>query len=324
MNQSELAHGRTVHIMSYPGVSLLDLAGALDVFLAANYFADPSVRPYRISVLALQKNVEVLSGVSLDVVLLDDKTTVPDIFIVPGGAGIEQFCHEKDFSIFIKHATKAARLVSVCTGIFALAYGGFLDGKKVTTHWSAYDELARQFPEVNIERGPIFVRDGNLWTSAGVTAGIDLALSLVEEDLGHSAALVIARHLIVFLKRPAGQNQYSASLMFQSESSRFSDLHAWMTANIAEDLSVPVLAAYMNMSERTFVRNYSSEIGRTPKKTVEALRLEAARNMLVNSRRPLKEIALKAGLGSEATLIRLFTKALGVTPGEYRKNFGKT
>lgn len=313
---------KSIQFIIYPEVSLLDLAGPLDVFIAANHLAPPDKKPYSISILALTTTNEILSSFSVGAEVLQQETLPAHTLIVPGGPGIHNFCKEpKFFSHFVNHSDKANRLVSVCTGIFALATAGKLDGREVTTHWSAYDELEKKFPSVNVKRGPIFINDGNVWTSAGVTSGIDLALALAEEDLGHSAALEIARHLIVFLKRPGDQNQFSSSLTLQSKSSQFSDLHAWINNNLNADLSVPALADFMNMSERTFNRKYSENTGHTPSKMVELLRLEAARHLLATSNSPLKKIAQNCGLGNESTFIRSFIKKFSVTPKEYRDRF---
>ncbi|MCT9824885.1 GlxA family transcriptional regulator [Pseudomonas veronii] len=313
---------KSIQFITYPEVSLLDLAGPLDVFIAANYLAPLDQKPYSISIHALTKTNEILSNFSVGAETLQQETLSAHTLIVPGGPGIDNFCKDpKFFSHFVTHTNKATRLVSVCTGIFALATAGKLDGREVTTHWSAYDELEKKFPSVKVNRGPIFINDGNVWTSAGVTSGIDLALALVEDDLGHSAALEIARHLIVFLKRPGDQNQFSSSLTLQSKSSQFSDLHAWINNNLSADLSVPALANFMNMSERTFTRKYSENTGHTPSKMVELLRLEAARHLLATSNSPLKKIAQSCGLGNESTFIRSFIKRFSVTPKEYRDRF---
>ncbi|WP_279630136.1 GlxA family transcriptional regulator [Pseudomonas reidholzensis] len=241
---------------------------------------------------------------------------------MPGGAGIQAFCKDsRFFSHFVEHVNNAQRLVSVCTGVFALAAAGQLDGRTVTTHWSAYDELESAFPSVIVKRGPIFINDGHLWTSAGVTSGIDLALSIVENDLGHAAALEVARHLVVYLRRPGDQEQFSSPLALQSKSSHFSDLHAWLSNNLEGDLSVSAMASFMSMSERTFARRYTQQTGSTPSKMVESLRLDAVRHLLVTSNSPLKTIAKRCGVGSESTLIRRFIKTFGVTPGEYRVRF---
>ena len=313
---------KSIQFITYPQVSLLDLAGPLDVFIAANHLSPPDQKPYSISIHALNPTNEILPSFSVSAETLQPETLSAHTLIVPGGPGIHNFCKDpKFFSHFVNHADKATRLVSVCTGVFALAAAGKLDDREATTHWSSYDELEHNFPLIKIRRGPIFINDGNIWTSAGVTSGIDLALSIVEEDLGHSAALEIARHLIVFLKRPGDQNQFSSSLTLQSKSSQFSDLHAWINNNLNADLSIPALANFMNMSERTFTRKYSENTGKTPSKTVELLRLEAARHLLATSNSPLKKVAQSCGLGNESTFIRSFIKKFAVTPKEYRARF---
>lgn len=313
---------KLIQFVTYPGVSLLDLGGPLDVFIAANHYATPPWQPYSLSIIALQADTPVLSGFSLKAEPLEAETAPAHTLIVPGGPGIQAFCQDPGFSRFVEQTHTAQRLVSVCTGVFALAAAGKLEGRNVTTHWSAYDELERRFPSVSVKRGPIFINDGNVWTSAGVTSGIDLALAIVEQDLGHAAALEVARHLVVFLKRPGDQDQFSPTLALQAQSPQFSDLHAWMTAHLDKDLSVAALAAYMNMSERTFVRKYQAHTGHTPSKRVEALRLEEVRRLLVTSSSPLKTLAHRCGLGNESTLIRRFVKAFGITPAEHRARFG--
>jgi transcriptional regulator GlxA family with amidase domain len=217
---------------------------------------------------------------------------------------------------------KARRVASVCTGAFLLAASGALDGRRAVTHWSYCAELARRFPAVRVESDPIFVRDGSVWTSAGVTAGIDLALALIEEDLGHAVAIEAARRLVVFMKRPGGQSQFSAALAAQaSASGPFEALHSWMAAHLRDDLSVERLAERARMTPRTFARRYVDEVGRTPARTVSALRLEAASRSLAESRRPLKRIALDCGFGSEQNLRRAFMRRFGVLPLEYRERF---
>lgn len=313
---------KSVQFITYSEVSLLDLAGPLDVFIAANHFAHPDHPPYSLSILSLNPTTEIFSDFSLNAAILGPETPAPHTLIVPGGPGIHKFCEDqKFFTHFVKHIEKAKRLVSVCTGIFALATADKLNGRNVTTHWSAYDKLELDFPSANVRRGPIFIDDGDLWTSAGVTSGIDLALAMVESDLGHTAALEVARHLVVFLKRPGDQNQFSSSLTLQAKSIQFSDLHVWLNNNLTSDLSVSSLANFMNMSDRTFARKYREVTGYTPSKMVDQIRLEAARHMLVTSNAPLKTVATKCGLGNEATLIRSFIKSFSVTPGEYRARF---
>ena len=196
-----------------------------------------------------------------------------------------------------------------------------LDGHRAATHWSLCAELARRFPRVQVEPDPIFVHDGKAWTSAGVTAGIDLALALVEEDLGRAVALAVARYLVVFLKRPGGQAQFSAALALQDEG-RFDALHGWMAEHLSGDLSLHVLAGQAGMSERSFSRHYLEATGQTPARAVERLRVEAARNLLMDSRVPVKRVAQRCGFGAEETMRRSFLRLLAATPQEYRSRFG--
>ncbi|WP_458127681.1 GlxA family transcriptional regulator [Pseudomonas sp. Z2-11] len=313
---------KTIQFITFSQANLIDFAGPLEVFLTANHFSDPKAPPYKLSITSLDNTATLLDNADLHTTSLDWSTPVPHTLIVPGGPGIYSFCRNPRFnSIFKAHAEKAIRLVSVCTGAFALAATGQLKGREVTTHWSAYDEFEQSFPDVLLKRGPIFVNDGHIWTSAGVTSGIDLALALVETDLGHAIAFKVAKHLVVFLKRPGDQNQFSSSLDMQTKSGNFSDLHAWVNANLANDLSITVLATRMNMTERTFIRRYKTSTGLTPSKMVERFRIDTVRNLLISTDCPLKEIAYLTGLGHEAILIRKFSSFFGVTPNEYRKRF---
>ena len=221
-----------------------------------------------------------------------------------------------------RRARTARRTASVCTGAMLLAATGLLDGRRAATHWSFCEELARRHPAVRVEGDPIFVRDGDIWTSAGVTAGIDLALALVEEDLGPELALAVARYLVVFLKRPGGQAQFSQTLSLQAGDDRFGALHRWMGSNLSRDLSLPLLAERAGMSERSFSRRYLQATGQTPARAVERLRVEAARRLLAASRQPMKRIAGRCGFGSEETMRRSFLRVLAATPQDYRARFG--
>jgi transcriptional regulator GlxA family with amidase domain len=191
----------------------------------------------------------------------------------------------------------------------------------VATHWTRCAELAHSFPKARVEADPIFVRDGPIWTSAGVTAGIDLALALVEQDLGRALAMEVARHLVVFLKRPGGQAQFSTALALQGADDPFNALHAWATENVAGDLSVQALADHAGMSERSFSRRYAEATGLTPARAMERLRVEAARRLLSDTRLPIKRIAASCGFGSEETLRRSFLRLLAATPQDYRARF---
>ena len=244
-----------------------------------------------------------------------------DTLIVAGGFGVDPACDNDELVAWIKaRASAARRITSVCSGAFLLATAGLLNGRRAVTHWRRCAEFARRFPAVLLEPDPIFVQDGNIWTSAGITAGIDLALALIEADLGWQTALAVARHLVVFLKRPGGQAQFSATLALQHGEVRFERLHAWITENICEDLSVSSLAHAAGMSERSFVRHYRQTTGTTPARAVEQIRVEAARRMLELGL-PVKRVAAHCGFGSEETMRRSFLRLLGTTPQFYRERF---
>ncbi len=219
---------------------------------------------------------------------------------------------------------KARRIASVCLGAFVLAWTGALDGKRAVTHWRYCPRLQDGFPNIRVEPNAIFVQDGRVWSSAGVSAGIDLALAMIEEDFGHTIALDVARRLVVFLKRPGGQSQFSTVLAAQASDveGRFSALHAWIIENIASDLRVETLAERAGMTPRTFARTYVSRTGMTPANGVEALRVETAR-LLLESRQVggVVEVAKRAGFGDDERMRRAFLRHLGVTPSEYRRRF---
>jgi transcriptional regulator GlxA family with amidase domain len=220
-----------------------------------------------------------------------------------------------------QRASHCRRVASVCTGAFLLAASGLLDGRRVATHWTRCEQLARSYPALRVEAKPIFIQDGPMWTSAGVTAGIDLALALVEADLGRGVALEVARHLVVFLKRPGGQAQFSNTLALQQDDSRFGELHSWIAEHLTLELSIATLAERAGMSERSFVRHYRNETGQTPARAIEALRVEAARRLLVESPVAIKKVASQCGFGSEETLRRAFMRLVEITPQDYRERF---
>lgn len=214
------------------------------------------------------------------------------------------------------------RVASVCSGAFLLAKAGLLDGRRVTTHWASCDALQRRYPAITVDPDPIFVRDGNVWTSAGVTAGIDLALALVEDDLGPETALEVARWLVLFVQRPGGQAQFSAQLGGQlAERDALRDLQRWIADNLAGDLTVPALAERVGMSPRNFARVFQREVGATPAAYVEGVRLERARLALESTPATVEEIARHCGFGTVETLRRTFARRLGVSPSEYRARF---
>ncbi len=217
---------------------------------------------------------------------------------------------------------RARRTTSVCTGAYLLAAAGLLDGRRATTHWEQCGHLAQHYPAVDVDPDPVWVRDGDVWTSAGVTAGIDLALALVEDDLGPEVALAIARELVVFLKRPGGQSQFSGALSAQQASRpALRELQAWIPAHLGDDLSVAALAARACLSERSFARAFRAEIGQTPAAYVEKLRVERARALLEDGAESLEAVSQATGFTSPEVLRRAFHRRVGVSPAAYRERF---
>lgn len=313
-------------MLAYKSVQLLDVTGPLQVFASANELvaATGGMPPYALRVVAQRGGgVTASAGVELVAERLPPVGADIDTLVVAGGPGVEAAAADPALVDWVRERAKRARRVtSVCTGAFLLAASGVLDGRRATTHWSYCAELARRFPAVRVEADPIFVRDGSVWTSAGVTAGIDLALALVEQDLGRTVALAVARYLVVFLKRPGGQAQFSTALSLQTADDKFGVLHEWIGAHLAGDLSLPALASQAGMSERTFSRHYAEATGVTPGRAVERLRVETARRLLSESRAPVKRIAHRCGFGSEETMRRSFLRLLAATPQDYRARFG--
>jgi transcriptional regulator GlxA family with amidase domain len=316
---------RTVEVLAYPAVQLLDVTGPIQVFATANDLMAKAgeAPPYAIRLVAPGgHSVEASAGVALAAGPLSPLETSVDTLIVAGGEGSNAALLDAVLIDWVRERTRyARRTVSICTGSFLLAASGVLDGRRAATHWLYCAELALRFPAVQVDSDSIFVRDGSIWTSAGVTAGIDLALALVEEDLGRTLALAVARYLVVFLKRPGGQAQFSEALSLQSAEDKFGALHDWISKHLAEDLSLPVLASQAGMSERSFSRHYAELTGLTPARAVERLRVEGARRLLLDSRLPLKRISQRCGFGSEETMRRSFLRLLSVTPQDYRARF---
>ena len=316
---------RAVEILAFPLVQLLDVTGPLQVFASANDMVAEAggTPPYLLRVVAKGgQGVTASAGLGIATHPLPRISAALDTLIVAGGPGVEAASADPELVDWVRRrAERARRVASVCTGAFLLAASNVLDGRRAATHWSVCAELARRFPAVHVESDPIFVRDGPVWTSAGVTAGIDLALALVEQDLGRTVALAVARYLVVFLKRPGGQAQFSAALSLQAAEDRFGALHDWINGHLADDLSLPVLARRAAMSERSFSRHYVESTGLTPARAVERLRVEAARRLLSESRLPVKRISQRCGFGSEETMRRSFLRLLATTPQDYRARF---
>jgi transcriptional regulator GlxA family with amidase domain len=316
---------RSILLLVFPDVQLLDVSGPLQVFASANELALQQGRaePYALQVVAAEAGLVTTSaGLALSSKSLRSVKGPVDTLIVPGGRGVSAASADARLTGWIRRQSgKSRRIASVCSGAFLLAEAGLLNGRRVATHWARCDELANRYPELRVENDPIFVRDEHIWTSAGVTAGIDLALALVEEDLGRSIALDVARELVVFLKRSGGQSQFSAMLSMQKADDRFGQLHAWMMAHLASDLSVPALAERLHMSERSFMRHYKAETGRTPARAVETFRVEAAQRLLGETSWPVKRIASHCGFGSEESMRRSFVRVLKIAPQTYRERF---
>lgn len=317
---------RRIDVLAFPDFQLLDVAGPAQVFAVANDQAtkrqEPS--PYRIRVIAPGgAQIRASSGLSFGTEELPDPTEQVDTLIVAGGQGVMKAAEDARLVEWLRvRAGVARRTASVCTGAFLVAAAGLFDGRRAVTHWEYCDLLGRRHPAVTVEPDPIFVHDGPVWSSAGVTAGIDLSLALVEEDLGRTVALAVARYLVVFLKRPGGQAQFSAALSLQSADDHFADLHGWLAEHLGETLSLSRLASKARMSERTFLRRYREATGLTPGRAIERLRVEAARQLLAETRLPAKRIAARCGFGSEETMRRSFVRLQGVSPQDYRLRFG--
>jgi transcriptional regulator GlxA family with amidase domain len=314
-----------IEILTFPQVQLLDVTGPLQVFASANdeVAAAGGEPPYVLKVVAPGGHrVLASAGLALSTEPLPSLTAPLDTLMIAGGQGVDAACADPVLVDWVRaRAQQARRTASVCTGAFLLAASGMLDGRRAATHWSFCAELGRRYPQVRVESDPIFLRDGPVWTSAGVTAGIDLTLALVEQDLGRTVALAVARYLVVFLKRPGGQAQFSAALSQQMSDVRFGELHDWMNRHIAEEITLPDLAQRAGMSERSFSRHYTEATGITPARSLERLRVDAARRLLSESRLPLKRISQRCGFGSEETMRRSFIRVLDTTPQEYRARF---
>jgi transcriptional regulator GlxA family with amidase domain len=313
----------THHVVfaAYDGVEVLDVAGPASVFSAASALKKDV---YRVTVAAAQRSRNVQAGsvrIAAERALNDVRRV--DTLIVPGAFGVARRKIDAALVRDVKAAAKRAkRVASVCTGAFVLGAAGLLDGKRVVTHWAGCAFLRELHPTCTVEEDAIFVRDGSLWTSAGVTAGIDLALAIVEHDHGRELALEIARWLVVYLHRQGGQSQFSAPLRGQrAEREPLRDVVRYMHEHPGADLGVPALAKRAGMSERNFARVFRREIGTTPAAHAENVRVEVARRALETTTHPMKRIASDCGFGTVETFHRVFQRVLGVTPSAYRSRF---
>jgi transcriptional regulator GlxA family with amidase domain len=316
---------RQIVMLAFEGAQILDVVGPMQILSAVNDESPGGAPAYRLTLLAKRKgNFGTTSGIRL--VADGAWTGLPravDTLIVAGGDGTRAATRDEELLAAIKAgAARARRVVSVCTGAFLLAQAGLLEGKRATTHWRATKLLARGFPNVTVEPDAIFVRDGRIWTSAGVTAGMDLALALVREDFGDEMALTIARRHVLFLMRPGGQSQFSAFLSADAgRANKLAALLRWIPEHIAEPLEVPAMARKANMSARNFARVFREETGETPARYVERVRIDAARRLLSQSRIPVDAVATRAGFGTEERMRRAFQRHLKVSPASFRERF---
>lgn len=307
---------RTVLIVLFPGFQIIDAAGPIGAFEIASRFAPGA---YALRVVAREAGLTPSSsGVPLAAEAIPARGAV-DTFIVVGGNGTADAMRDAGLIAAIAKAPKRARRVaSVCSGAFLLAQAGLLDGKRATTHWRRAPQLMQLFPKVRVEADCIHIKDGAIWTSAGVTAGIDLALAMIAEDLGDDIAAKVAREMVVYAKRPGGQAQHSTLLALDAGAPRFAALNAWMRENLASDLSVERLAAQAAMSARNFARAYAGETGVTPAKAVERLRTEAARDLLERGAN-VQDAARHTGFGDPERMRRAFLRLYGAPPAAIRR-----
>jgi transcriptional regulator GlxA family with amidase domain len=314
-----------VVLVAVESAQILDVTGPLEVFSTASRFV-PGI-DYDITVASVGGGmVASSSGLAFSTVDLADCRTPLDTLIVTGGGDMDQAISDQQLLVQVRRlAADARRVTSVCSGAFVLAAAGLLDGRRAATHWAECDLLRQTYPAVTVDPDAIYVRDGNVWTSAGVTAGIDLALALVAEDHGRHAAARVARQLVVYLRRSGGQAQFSTLLAAQdAETQPIHDLLAWLPDHLDDDLTVSALAQQTHLSARQFSRVFKADAGTTPADHIEAIRTEAACRLLETTGAPIEEIARRCGFGNPETMNRTFRRRLNTTPGSHRQHFGGT
>lgn len=329
-NISESRETRRILFVAAPGTEILDLVGPLQVFArASDMFGreNPGSPPiYSVEVVSASSSRSLVANCGLRIIAHKTFREVRgqiDTLLVAGGNAIEQDEVNAEVVRWLRNiAGRIRRIGSVCTGAMLLARAGLLDGRRATTHWNWCEVLVRRAPRTDVDPNPIFVRDENVYTSAGVTAGMDLALALVEEDHGSKLALQVARNLVLYLRRPGGQSQFSAALSLQATDRKpLRDLESWVLDNLDKPLTVPVLAQRVAMSPRNFARVFANEMKTTPAKFVERLRIEAARRRLEESQNSMEAIAGECGFGNVNSMRNVFQRALKIPPGQYRRHF---
>lgn len=316
-------------MLVYPDADLLDITGPLDVFAGASALlplTENGLPAYTVEIVAhATGSLATSSGIKLLVErrYRDLACRDVDTLMIAGGPGFEEILKDRQLLKWLKlQAVRARRLASICTGAFLLAEAGLLNGRRATTHWAFAESFAQRYPEVDVEADALFIRDGHIHTSAGITSGMDLALSMIEDDYGRETALMLARTFVLFLKRPGGQSQFSVQLaMQQSESPVMQKLQKWIVGNLSADLTVEALAQSVSMSPRNFARVFAAELRTTPAAFVEKARLEAARRCIEDSALSIEAVSIACGFKSPDRMRRAFLRHVGVSPKDYRKRF---
>ncbi|HEY3645614.1 MAG TPA: GlxA family transcriptional regulator [Gammaproteobacteria bacterium] len=322
------ARAHRVVMFGYPDAQMLDITGPLEAFArSSRLLHDRGISrlpAYDVELVGLRPGpFATSSGVRLVAERSYKDIADADTLLIAGGMGCFAVMEDEDVLRWIRRlAPKVTRLGSVCNGALILAKAGLLKGRSATTHWDDIAHLLRLGPSVRVQPDAIYVRDGNIYTSAGITAGIDMALAMVEEDWGQPVALATAQMLVMFLKRPGGQSQFSAQLAAQfSEDDKLRELQLWMLEHLQQDLSIPKLAARVAMSERNFARRFAESVGMTPAAYVSKIRLEAARRKLEENDLQVSQVARRCGFGTQETMRRCFIAELGIPPSDYRERF---
>jgi transcriptional regulator GlxA family with amidase domain len=324
------AEVKTIAFLGLDGTQILDITGPFQVFVrAAEIYLRSHPKqnpPYKVLLAGTTGSRMILTNCGLSLTATDTFRSLPapiHTLLIAGGTEVEKETHDKELIAWLRKVSpRVQRLGSICTGAFLLASAGLLDGKRAATHWKWTKELARRFKKITVDAEPIYIRDGNIYTTAGVLAGMDLALALVEEDLGASVALEVARELVMYMRRAGGQSQFSTALALQaSDRKQIEELRGWVIDHLCSDLRVENLADRAGMSPRNFARVFAKETGITPARFIERIRVESGRRRLEESHDDLEKIARDCGLGSVQGLRRSFLRVLRVAPSEYRRRF---
>lgn len=314
--------GQRVVIVTFDSVQILDVTGPMEVLSTATRLVLPA--QYDVELVSISGGlIWSTSGMQFSTSRVEGVLGPVDTLVVAGGRDMETACADTEMLAQLRRlATQSRRVASVCSGAFLLAAAGLLDGRRAVTHWAECHRLSRNYPDVAVDPDAIYVHDGNVWTSAGVTAGIDLTLALVAEDHGRKAAATVARQLVVYLRRSGGQSQFSALLAAQeADTQPIQDLLAWLPEHLTQDLSIPKLALLTNLSERHFSRLFKAEVGVGPAEHIEAVRLETACRLIESTHITIDQIASTSGFGTVETMNRAFRRRLGTTPLQHRHHF---